>query len=157
MTPGFTRQGSHVRSMYRAPNKSNEINGLENFSKPFFFACMKKVRKTSEHFCIHRRTRMHRRGNFFHTPDLCLDEGPCAAIAVIDAAKFTNHLMAFLGRSSSRAGSLEGRSYLGEEGRRITCFTLPVCEDPNQIAFHAVASDVVRACPNFCVNGSDFS
>lgn len=37
------------------------------------------------------------------------------------------------------------RSYLGEEGRRITRFTLPVCEDPNQIAFHAVASDVVPA------------
>ena len=37
------------------------------------------------------------------------------------------------------------RSYFGEEGRRITRFTLPVCEDPHQIAFHAVASDVVPA------------
>ena len=36
-------------------------------------------------------------------------------------------------------------SYLGEEGRRITRFTLPVCEDTNQIAFHAVASDVIPA------------
>ncbi len=38
-----------------------------------------------------------------------------------------------------------GRSYLGEESRRITRVTLPVCEDPDQIAFHAVASDVVPA------------
>ena len=69
-----------------------------------------------------------------------------AAIAVIDTAKSTDHLMTLLGRSSLRAGSLRrARSYLGEEGRRITRFTLPVCEDPNQIAFHAVASDVVPA------------
>jgi hypothetical protein len=53
--------------MYRAPNKSNEINGLEKFSKPFFFARMKKIRKTSEHSCVLGRTRMDRGRNFFHT------------------------------------------------------------------------------------------
>lgn len=77
--------------------------------------------------------------------DLTVEER-VAAIAVIDTAKSTNHLMTHLGPSSLRAGSLRrARSYLGEEGRRITRFTLPVCEDPNQIAFHAVASDVVPA------------
>ena len=74
------------------------------------------------------------------SPDLS-----CPAIAVIDTAQFTNYRMTLLGCSILRAGSLEVRSYLGEEGRRITCFTLPVCEDPNQIAFHAVASDVIPA------------
>ncbi|MEG1200964.1 MAG: hypothetical protein RSD57_19305, partial [Comamonas sp.] len=54
----------------------------------------------------------------------------CAAIAVIDTAKSTDHLLPLLSRSSLRVGSLRGtRSYLGEEGRRITRFTLPVCED----------------------------
>ena len=63
----------------------------------------------------------------------------CVEGAVINTAKSTDH-------SILRVGSLCGvHSYLGEEGRRITRFTLPVCEDPNQIAFHAVASDVVPA------------
>ena len=72
--------------------------------------------------------------------------GDCPAIAVIDAAKSAKHLMTHLGRLSLRAGSLLGaRLYLGEEGRRIARFTLPVCKDSHQIAFHAAASDVIPA------------
>src|SRR5256885_12095222 len=39
-------------------------------------------------------------------------------------------------------------SYLGEEGRRITRFTLPVCEDPNRSEEHT--SELQSPCNLVC-------
>jgi len=40
-----------------------------------------------------------------------------------------------------------GRSDLGKEGSGITRFTLPVCEDPDQIAFHVLTQQILlRSC-----------